>query len=324
MKQGKSDNSWLFIIGGLAVILLVSGVIPMPAFLTTESSMGDSSSDGSVGYATTITAGGENEITGAAVDVNSYVFANDNSFVVGETQTNSKPESLSTSAPNSMSGFLMIGNDANQGTDRGTEVYFRKVPFSYSSTGAYQIKDTDGSVWIGLASEGTPTWTGYDDGTAESTLNITIGSGQTIVSTELKIAASSDAYLGNPDFANPLGICFNVSSTAKFDVVKPANYVGTFDAPEAYSGYNILGDCYILPTGALKDYEQFRFYIVIDAATGQNPAGTDYVGAILVDKVWALNDNGEFEAGWGDDSVEGTDYDAGLDGLGNAKYIHLN
>jgi len=319
--RGKTDLVVLLI--AVAAILFFTGFIKFAP--QTESAMGsgETQTSGAVGYATTLTVGGVNAITGASVDVNGEAFSNDLSFATGEIQVNSQPETLSSAAPNTMSGYAILWNDANQGTDRGTEVYARKVPFSYQNKGTYQIKDADGSLWVKLYDESTPTWTGYDDGSAESTLNITVGSGQTVTSTELKIAAGSDAVLGNPDFDRPLAVCFNASSLSDWDEIRPTNYVGTFSPCEKFSGRNMLDKCYILPTGALKDYEEYRFYIVLDAATGTNPGPGATVYAYLLDKTYYKNDQGMWESGWCDDSVEGTDYDPGIAAIGNEKVIHI-
>jgi len=315
-RKGKSD---LLVLGlFILAVLVLTGTIKLGSVTM------PSLPSGGVGYATTLSAGATNAITGATDDVNAEVFANDNSWVSGEVNVNALPTTISTSAPNSLDGYMIIGNDANQGTDRGTEVYRRKIPVHYVNKGTYQIPDTDGSVWVKLYDEGTPTWTGYDDGSAESPLNITIGSGQTVTSVELKIAAPADACIGNPDFDHPIGVCFNASDTSKFDEIRPASFVGKFEPCEAFNGKNIVGDCYILPAHAICDYEEYRFAVVIDAASGVNPDASDFVNAIPMDLTWYKNDQGMWEAGWCDDSEEGTDYDPGIDGLANAKTIYLN
>lgn len=314
-----ANNMGIIVVAGI-VLAVLAGYITVPGLqlgaVSAPEAQQEAQSSGGIGYASTLTAGGINSITGASVDVNSEIYANDGTFSVAETQTDSQPESLSTAAPNSMAGYLIIGNDADQsGTDRGTEVYYRKVPFEYQNKGTYQIKDTDGGQWIKLTDEGVPTLSGYDDGTAESTLNVSVGSGQTVTSTEIKIAAPTDAAIGNPDFPNPVGICFNVSDESKWDEIRPSSYVDTFDSCEVHSGRSMLDTCYVLPTDAIQDYEEYRFYIVLDAATGQDPATgatPDYAYAYLMDKTWYKNDQGVWESGWCDDSSQGTDYDPGI------------
>lgn len=328
----RGEGNGAFLVLAIIVILVFAGVINIGTPSQTESATGvptgtSTQTSGTVGYATTLSVGGMNALTSAPVDVNGEIFSNDKSFSVAETQVNTQPKTLSSAAPNSMAGYLLLGNDAGQSsTDRGSEVYYRKIPFSYTNKGAFQITDKGGSILVKLYNETTPTWTGYDDGTAESTLNVTVGSGQTITSTELKIAAGAGGCLGNPDFEYPLAVCFNVSTTSDWDSIRPTSYVSTVDACEVHSGSNILGDCYVLPTDALCDYEEYRFHIVVDPATGVNPPAddTDYAYAFLIDKTWYKNDNNEWESGWCDDSLLGTDQDPGLTAYGNTKAIYFN
>lgn len=330
----RGEGNGGFIVLAIIVVLVLAGVINIGIPSQTETATGDGSptgtetqTSGNVGYATTLLAGGMNALTSAPVDVNTEVYSNDKTFTVAETQTDNQPETLSSAAPNTMAGYLLIGNDNGQSlTDRGSEVYYRKVPFSYVNKGVYQVQDVGGGNLIKLYNETTPTWTGYDDGTAETTLNVTVGSGQTITSTELKIAAGTGGCLGNKDFEYPLAVCFNVSTTADWDEIRPTSYVSTFDACEAHSGSNILGDCYVLPTDAICDYEEYRFHIVVDPATGINPPAddTDYAYAFLLDKTWYKNDNNEWESGWCDDSLLGTDQDPGITAYGNTKPIYFN
>jgi hypothetical protein len=217
----------------------------------------------------------------------------------------------------------MIGNDANEGTDRGTEVYYRKIPISYSGKGTFVVGDVNGNENIALYDESTPTWTGYDDGAVEATLNLTVGSGATVTSSDLKIAAGSAACLGNKEFSRPVGVCFNTTSTARIDSVKPANYVGTFAPCKSMKSYNMLGDCYILDTEALCDYSSYKFPIVIKAVTGQDPISSDAVFAYLMDKTFYKDDNGAWQEGWCDDSAIGTSYDPGIDGAANYIKVSL-
>lgn len=316
-KTGKGGNLGLILVIA-AVILLVTGVITIPKLNLV--SVTSTPSGSGVGYATTLSAGGIDALTGGAVDVNAYAFADDGSWFTGEIQANSQPEQLSTAAPNSLKGYVMLGNDAGQGTDRGSDYYFRKIDFKYDNKGAYVVPDTDGDSLIAIYNESkTQTVTGYDDGTAESTLNITVGSGQTVTSTEIKFAADGDACIGNKDFSRPVGVCFNTTDNGKFDEIRPVNYVGTFEPCDAYAKYDILGKCYILPTDAICDYGEYRFFVVIDAATGSDPTTGDEWWPIIMDKTYYKDDSGNFVEGWCDDSSEGTDYDPGIDGSASAK-----
>ncbi len=318
MKKLKGKDSTWLVLGVLVVgYLIYTGTISLPTTTAAVTGAGDI-----VTGTSTVSMGAINAISGATLDVNG-VLKDNAGWRSAETQINALGDTI-TSAPNDFSGFGYFGNDANQGTDRGTEIYFRQIPVSYVNDVAPSVSDTDGGSYIKLYAEGTPTWTGYDDGSAEATTNITMASGATVTSTELKIAASSDACLGNPDFANPLAVCFNTSSNSEWDEVRPTNYVSTFSPPEFLSAKNIKGSCYVLATDAVCDYEEFRFYIVMDAEASSNPDAADYVVAHLLDKTWSYNDNQELVAGFGDDSAQGTDYDPGLAASGNEKYIYTN
>lgn len=279
------------------------------------------------GFAATVKTSGYDPLASSLTGVNGELWTSADVQVAGETSVASTLTALSSNAPNDFDGYIMIGNDNYEsGTDRGTEYYYTKYPVSWSGhAGDISFER------ISTPGEGTPTWTGYDDGTVEATTNITVGSGQTVTSTELKIAAGSNVYLGNPEFEYPLAVCFNATgsgaggSTGDWDEVRPQNYVEKIDAPDFLNGLNIInGECFVLPTGALSDYEEFRFYIVMDAASGVNPAAGNSVYAYLLDKTYFKDDMNVWRAGWGDDSETGTDSDIGLATVGNEKQIALN
>jgi hypothetical protein len=329
--MGKSNHDILIIGVAAVALLLVSGILKIDTGQTQSALNGGSGGSGGaggaggVGYATTLTAGSVDALTGGVEDVNAQIYSSDGTFYTTETGVLANPTSLSTSAPNSLAGFLMIGNDNGESTtDQGADVYYRKVPFTYVQKGTFNVPDVDGGANIKLYNESTVTWTGYDDGTTEATLNVTVGAAATTSSTELKLSSATARAIGNPEFANPIAVCFNASTNADWDEIKPLNYVATVDAPEALSSYNIHGDCYVLPTGALKDGAEYRFYVQLDAATGYTPGSSDWIFAFVLDKTYYLDDNSVWQSGFSDDSYLGTDRDPGIAAITNEKRISLN
>lgn len=146
----------------------------------------------------------------------------------------------------------------------------------------------------------------------------------------MKIAAGADACLGNPDFSRPLAVCFNGSTQAlanQFDEIRPTSYDSKIGIPDFLSGNAIIGgDCYVLPTSALCDYAEYRFYIVLDAKSGENPTpGTnEQANAILLDKTYYKDDDGNWKTDWGYDSDITTDSDIGMvSETANTKAIYF-
>lgn len=282
---------------------------------------------GGLGYATTVKASALDKYTGSLAVVNMELWSSDNKQYVAETLSNAELTTLTTDAPNTFSGYLMVGNDNfESATDRGTDYYYTKYPVSWKNQGTVVFDR------IPVCKESTVTWTGYDDGVAETTLNVSVGTDQTITSTELKIAAGGDSCLGNPQLEYPLAVCFNVSGTgagsklSDWDEVKVANSAGTIDAPGFIEGKSIIGGkCYVLPVPkALEDYASFRFGIVLDPATGVDPGTGAVIYAHLLDKTYYKNDDGLWVVGFGDESNVGSDSDIGIQTLGNEKAIYLS
>lgn len=315
-NKGMSD--WVVLLIFVVIILVATGAIKLGKEAVIAPSVGP-------GYATTLSVSAINAITGAPItDANGWVYANDGTWTIKDVSVNSAVTSLSTSAPNSLDGYLIIGNDQNQGTDRGTEWYYRKIPFRYINQGAFVIPDVDRTATIKLYAETTSlTLTGYDDGTAETILNVTVGT-SVVSSTELKVEVAADTCFGNPDFNRPVGVCFNASDLSKFNDIRPTNYAGTFATPEVLKGKNIIG-CYILPTEALCDdgvhSTFYRFYVTIDPAL--NPGTSDYSCPFWMDRTRSLDDAQVWQDGWGDNSVSGTDYDPGYITTGSEKCIYF-
>ena len=300
---------------------MLSGLLqPTPAAVVQQTPQQGAPIQTGPGYATTISVKGWHPLTGAPMTGNAELWDSSDVQYAAETSIAGTLTDLTTSAPNSFSGYIMIGNDNYEsGTDRGAEVYYFKYPVSWTNAG--KVAKT-----IDVYNESTPTWTGYDDGTAESTLNVSVGSGATVTSTELKIAAGQDASLGDPRIDHPLVVCFNVTDTgltSDWDEIRPASYVSTIPVPGFLSGRNVVGDCYVLPTQALSDYAEYRFNIILDAKAGVDPVAGDTVTAILLDKCYYKDDSGVWQLGWGDKSATGTDTDCGMDSIANAKIIGL-
>ncbi len=255
-------------------------------------------------------------------NVNAELWDNTNTQRVAEASVTGITQ-FSTSAPTTLDGYVMMGNDDFQsGTDRGSEVYYTKQSVSWVNEGTPIVPK------ITVYNESTPTWTGYDDGTGETTLNVSVGSGATVTSTELKIAAGADACVGNPEFGSEvLAVCFNVSgsgATRDWEIVRPTQYTKKIDVPDFLSGHSIIDSkCYVLPTNAVCDYGEYRFYIVMEAASGKDPVAADRLNAILLDKAYGKNDDSIWTPVWGDDSATGTDKDVGIDSIAQTKEIGL-
>jgi hypothetical protein len=271
----------------------------------------------------TYQGGAINAITGAAIaDAQGYTFTNDNLPWDSDVNINSAAVSFGTDYPSTFSGYMIIGNDAETandlGTDRGTERYFRKIPISWDCAGSFSKTN------VPLYSEATSvTISGYDDGILETTLNVSVGSGATVDSTELKLAVGSvDTAIGNTDFNRPIAACFNTTGAAQssdYDEVRPLNYEQKISVPEFLSGKAVIGSyCYVLQTKALADVQdydtEYRFGIRIKAKSGVNPTpGNHDIYAMFLDYTYGVDDKLNFVPGWASDSVDGTDRDIGIE-----------
>lgn len=282
-----------------------------------------------------VTVGGKETITGSAVGVNAETFTASGAEVAGETSVASAiTKAASAVFPVQNSGYIMIGNDqAQSATDRGTEYYYYKKPFNVGCEPAIV-------GFVNLYAEGTPTYTCYDDGTAESTCNITIGT-SVIDTTKIKITTSANAYLGMPNAGDnmpiryPLGICINASSSSDWDKIYPSPYAssytdqalgvvnGKFDSPDYLvantSIDTIIGDCYVLDTTALRDPageglpRYTEFWLIFDPTASATIDITDHTSIHLINLCWSKNDDMKWRLGWLDDSEQGTDKLCGLD-----------
>ncbi len=283
---------------------------------------------GGSGFATTISASGFDKQAGALTNVNAEVWEvrADGSEVqlVGETQANAVLTDLSTTAPNSLNGFIIIGNDdLVSGTDRGTEYYYSRNPIAY--------QDRSGSTpfdRLPTPAEGTLTLTGYDDGTSETTLNITVGAGGRVTTTEVRFEVSADGTFGNPQVERPIAVCFNETTSGLFDEIKPANFESTMPVPGFLSSFNYIEPCYVLPINSLQEgvsgeASTYRFFIIIDADGTQNPGNTDNTHILILDSTYSQNDDLDWRTGFEDSTEVGTDTDVGSDNLAGA-FIVMN
>lgn len=310
-KKGKLDMGTIVLV--IAAIFVIAAVMK-PQGVTTVSPQvqpGVIVTPGcNIGSLTTLTAGGYDSLGAARTNVNVYVVKSDDSFQFGETQSNAALASISTSSPNSFNGYLMVGNDNNLGTDRGTEYYFTKQPLSYDCQGAVSVD------LVPTYAEGTVTVSVYDSGTLELSPNITVGSGATVDTTEVRLAVSANAAFGNPQLDNPVAMCANMTAPTNWREVRPLNYVSTFGVPEFLQGRNFIGSCYVLPIQSIIDSptqkNDFRFFVRLQAAAGTNP-GTTQVRAVFLDKTYYLDDQQHFKIGWEDRSDVAADTDIGTE-----------
>lgn len=328
-KSGKMTAiAWIAI--AIVVVLLVMPNSPLLNLFKAKDTGGIPANNGGTPSGTTnicdltqratITGRGLDKLTGASANVSAEIWSKSNAPVQGEINV-AGTTTISTNLPMNFEGYIFMGNDNYVSTtDVGAEYYYAKREVKYNCEGAVMLQD------FLLAAEGNVTWTGYDDGASEAVLNVTVGLGQTLTSTELKFEASSKAYVGNPDFERPLAVCFNVTASEEpaFKTIKPSSYDSAISAPKFLSGYNIFKDCYVLPTATLKDYAQYRFGLVLGAETGQNPGtGGNDVYAMLLDKTYFKDDLGVWTSGFAKDSDLGTSTDIGMNTLENSKAIAI-
>lgn len=279
------------------------------------------------GFATNVKTSAYDPIAGALVNVSAELRTSDGTTIVGETSVPQVLTTLTSSGPNTFDGFIIIGNDNLESgwTDRGTEYYLTKKAVSWVNKAGDIAFER-----VPTYAEGTPTWTGYDDGIAETTLNVSVGSGATVMTIQLKIEPSSNAVLGNPAFSRPLAICFNESSAGTFEEIRPAQYDEIIPAPGFLAGKNIIkNQCYVLSTSALYEgvsgQQQFySFPIRIEANAGVDPGVTHNSYAILLDKSYYLDDNQNWAEGWGAEHVQSADHDIGMDSVANTKTIYFS
>ena len=286
------------------------------------------------GFAAAFSVSGMNPVTGLLTAVNAELFTDKDSQAVAETSVASALTSLGTNFANTFSGYVMIGNDAEQSlTDRGDEFYYRKATAAWTNVGGLQTLER-----IPTYLEGTPTWTGKDEGTVEATTNITVDSGESDTTLSVKIQVSASAYLGNPDPAldafskNKLAVGFNESAGGVLDPTLTRPSVSTKSLgyiPGNYTSYRMLGIWILTGITHLDDDPQtpepatYEFGVTIKALSGVNPAVTDNTVISLWDLTWCRNDNRIWVACWSDESTIAADGDAGMRAFGNEKRIEF-
>ena len=332
--------------GGLSIADLQSSCLAQGGSFDTNTRIcskyidsGQPSGDCAGGVQVTVSGGGKDPIAGTADALNGELFLSDNTLITGETSLPSAVTSISTSFPVKSSGYAMIGNDNGQSsTDRGTEYYYYKKPFSTACA-------PKSLGLVDIYTEGTPSYTCYDDGTQESTCNITIGTA-VVDTTKIKITVSANTYLGMPNAGDnmpisyPLGVCFNVTTLSDWDKIYPSPYAsgysnaeygvsnGKFSAPKFLQGFNILGDCYVLDTKALRDPageglgRYTEFYVIFDPSSTGTVTIADTTFMHLLDLCWSRNDLLQWRLGFGDNSDQGTSYDCGMASSGNELTIY--
>lgn len=330
-KLAKAIDTKL-VVGLIAVLALIwafsSGYISIPMEVQP---IGPGAGPGGPGYATQIWFSTLNNYlaTDGVGAVNYRIYDANNAQVQSETVVTTDPMTTST-MPNSLNGYVLIGNDNGLGTDRGAEIYYLRHDFNYVEDPAPNL-----GAFV-YYNESTLTWRGYDNGVLESTLNLTMGAGATYRNAELEYEASVDAYVGNPQFRK-LAVAFNCTNTTqsnKFEEIRPKTgwYTGTDTLPEFLSGRAFVGGLYILSgDSVVSDYGTYRFPIIIEAKSGQNPengcnASTspgDACYAHLLDWTYFINDNNNPASGWEDRSDLATDADIGMDAINPATQVKL-
>jgi len=315
MNKGKAD--WLLILIFLIALGIMTGYIKISGIGMPEVP----EQKPGFGQLVSFSVKGVDKYTGSAVNVNAELWSDENKQMKAETQVNQALTSLGTDYPNTFSGYVMLGNDNYESTtDRGTEYYYVKYPVSWTDKQGLLTEDTI-YTYAEETATGTSLWTFYDDNTAETTANITIGSGGTYTAASVKLKSSSNKCFGHPELSNAVGFCFNESTSGMFKEVKPQINSGTFTPPEFLSGKNII-DCYYV-TEAVCDGKYFETDLYFEAEAGQDPTTSDYVFIIPVDKCYFLNDNNRWEVGFGDNSALASDTDCGIDSIAAALKINM-
>jgi len=317
------DIIWIFIaliaIGVMTGYINISGIGPAEPGVTTTPKT-------SFGQLVSLSVQGINKYTGSAVGVNAELYDDSNKKLVTETSVASALTSLATNLDNSFSGYVMLGNDNYVSTaDRGSDYYYVKYPVDWTDKQGLLTYDTI-YTYAEETATGTSLWTFYDDHTAESTANITIGSGGTYTAASVKIMSSSDNCTGNPALngyggKKALGFCLNESTSGQFKEIKPQKNSGTFTTPGWLSGKNVVG-CYYV-TDAVCDGDYFVTDLYFEANSGQDPASTDSVHVIPVDLCYYKDDNLKWQVGFGDESELSADTDCGIDSSAAALKINM-
>lgn len=249
------------------------------------------------------------------------------SQVVAATDVNSALTSLSTNLPNIFTGYLMLGNDDYvSATDLGREVYYTKYPVSWNQQGL--LTKPNIPVYEEETAAGSSAISFYDNNVVETTANISITAGGTYSDGQIKIKATSDLCIGNPEFNGnkPLMICFNETDSGDFKEIKLTNNLGRADSvPGFLSGYNVV-DCWYADSNAICDGSNpftSDIYYELNAGESVTTAGTDASFMMVLDKTYYLDDYQKWAVGYGDESNLGSDSDVGIDSMRLAIPVYL-
>lgn len=216
-----------------------------------------------------------------------YVYMSSGRIVGTSSVIDAYPDSIA-SLPVNFNGFLVSGN--------GSTYYTVKTPISWGCVGTYDVPND-----VKIPAIGAPTVTGYDDGTAESSFNVTVGTAD-ITSSEVKLSAPTGACLGNPTLSRPIMVCVNgsASTLAYFKEIKPTGVAKSSYVPEFLtSGTSVLG-CYELPIDAVCDGNNDRRFWTIDPIS--DPTSGMVVSLAYIDKDYYLDDQNTWQVGWEDKS----------------------
>jgi hypothetical protein len=162
---------------------------------------------------------------------------------------------------------------------------------------------------------------GYDDGTKETTLNITVGTSQ-VSTTEFRIYADADDCIGNPNLNNPIMVCVNgtAANLAYFNEIKPMGVQKSSYVPTTLTDSSSVKGCYVLPIPALKDGAADRRYWSIDPLS--DPGVTVEVSVCVFDKDYYENDKSAYVPGFEDVSANAAATDVGI--AITCKDMHFN
>lgn len=248
-------------------------------------------------------------------------------YVAAEQDATTKADVLSTAAPNTFNGYLLIGNDnylaggTSAVTDRGAEYYYQTIPVSWANKVTHDIPEVKACL------EGTYTYSSLvDAGTAEiedDTFSVAVGSGATVDTTKVTVSVgTADSCLGKPTAAFPLAYCFNTTAAGNsfWEEVRPLNFAGTVPVPLHLAGNNVLGGvCYQLPTKLMDSTEPgtttaFEWALRLRAKSGADPTAAHNITGIPLDACDSANDAGVWVEGYGSDTRIVTAEDCGIDG----------
>lgn len=321
--KGKTKMNW-------TAILVVAGIIAVAYFgynqgwFTQQAAVtqpvqpaAPATSGGCQADEATLIAGLRSYVNGTGINTIAAqsLYNNLDTRIIAPTTITAYPNQISTAGPASFDGYILTGNDDNSGID----IYYTKTPVSYGCTGLYRTPtDTQGAI------ESNVSFQGYDDNSAESIWNITVGT--TLVdSASLKITSDSKECIGNPDFDRPIMVCVNgsTSTLAKLNEISVAGVSKSSYNPQVLTDKTSVKGCYILPTQRLCNGESYTFNIRIDPTS--DPGITDVVEWCVFDKTYYENDDNVYVPGWEDTSSYVAASDIGLPSWQTAcKKMYLN